>query len=81
MTQGNTPEDDIEEKEQHEVDDSTKVVNFVSLHPVRIPTRIVTEGINLISRLPILLVLNAVLAQSESWIDSFGLSTRQDITF
>ena len=83
VTEGDAPEDHVEEKEDHQVDDSTQVVNFVSLHPVRVPARVLSEGINLVlvSRRRQLIIIiitttTSALGEPQPWVDGFGLSTK-----
>ena len=81
VAESDAPEDHVEEEENHEVDDSTQVVYFVSLHPVRVPARVLSEGINLVSsqsrRLLIILPTSA-LGKPQPRVDGLGLSTKQE---
>ena len=76
VTEGNTPEDQIEKEEENEVDDSPEVVNLVSLHPVRVPAGVVTERINVVALVVLVAIasLPSVLGESQSRVDCFGLS-------
>ena len=87
VAEGDAPEDHVEEEEDHQVDDSTQVVNFVSLHPVRVPARVLSEGINLVlvsprRRLLIIIIIisttsaTSALGETQSRFDGFGLSTK-----
>ena len=88
VAEGDAPEDHVEEEEDHQVDDSTQVVNFVSLHPVRVPARVLSEGINLVlvsrRRLLIIIIIisttttsaTSALGETQSRVDGFGLSTK-----
>ena len=75
VTEGNTPEDQIEKEEEDEVDDSPEVVNLVSLHPVRVPAGVVTERINVVALVVLVAIasLPSVLGESQSRVDCFGL--------
>ena len=75
VTEGNTPEDQIEKEEENEVDDSPEVVNLVSLHPVRVPAGVVTERINVVALVVLVAIasLPSVLGESQSRVDCFGL--------
>ena len=81
VAEGDAPEDHVEEEEDHQVDDSTQVVNFVSLHPVRVPARVLSEGINLVlvssrRRQLIILPSTSALTQPQSGVDGLGLGTK-----
>ena len=89
VTEGDAPEDHVEEEEDHEVDNSTQVVYLVSLHPVRVPARVLSEGINLVlvsprRRLLIIIIIisttttsaTSALGETQSRVDGFGLSTK-----
>lgn len=77
VAEGNAPEDHVEEEKHHEVDDPPEVVNLVSFNPIRVPARILTEGVDLLTLLLHLLV--PVLDKSQSRVYSLGLSTEQGI--
>ena len=78
VTEGDAPEDHVEEEEDHEVDNSTQVVYLVSLHPVRVPARVLSEGINLVSSLRrrLLIIPTTALGQPQPGVDGLGLSTK-----
>ena len=83
VTEGNTPEDQIEKEEEDEVDDSPEVVNLVSLHPVRVPARVLSEGINLVllrsRRRQLVMIISTTtssLDEPQPWVDGFGLGTK-----
>ena len=80
VAQGDAPEDHVEEEEDHEVDNSTQVVYLVSLHPVRVPAGVLSEGINLVlvssrRRQLIVLTSSSALGETQPRVDGFGLST------
>ena len=83
VTESYAPEDHVEEEEDHQVDDSTQVVDFVSLHPVRVPARVLSEGINLVllrsRRRQLIIIISTTtssLDEPQPWVDGFGLSTK-----
>lgn len=78
VAESDAPEDHVEEEEDHEVDDSAQVVYFVSLHPVRVPSRVLSEGINLVSSLSrqVILVPTSALGKPQPRVDGLGLSTK-----
>ena len=81
MAEGDAPEDHVEEEEHHEVDDPAQVVDFVSLHPVRVPAGVLSEGINLVlvssrRRQLIIIPTTSALSQPQSRVDGLGLSTK-----
>ena len=78
VAKSDAPEDHVEEEEDHEVDDSAQVVYFVSLHPVRVPARVLSEGINLVSSLSrqVILVPTSALGKPQPRVDGLGLSTK-----
>ena len=81
VAESDAPEDHVEEEEDHEVDNSTQVVDFVSLHPVRVPARVISEGINLVlvsSRRRQLIIIppSSALGKPQSGVDGFWLSTK-----
>ena len=80
VTESYAPEDHVEEEEDHEVDDSPQVVYLVSLHPVRVPARVLSEGINLVSSLSrqVILVPTSALGKPQPRVDGLGLSTKQE---
>ena len=49
MTESYAPEHDVEDSEHHQVDNSSKIVDLVSLDPVLTPAWIVSERINFLS--------------------------------
>ena len=80
VAESDTPEDHVEEEEDHEVDDSPQVVYLVSLHPVRVPARVLSEGVNLVSSLDrrLLTILTSALGEPQPRVDGLGLSTKQE---
>ena len=80
VTEGDAPEDHVEEEEDHEVDNSTQVVYLVSLHPVRVPARVLSEGVNLVSSLNrrLLTIPTSALGEPQPRVDGLGLSTKQE---
>ena len=73
VAEGYTPEDHVEEEEDHQVDDPPKIVDLVSFNPVRVPARVLAEGVDLLTRL-LLPFLVSVLDKSQFWVDGLGLS-------
>ena len=85
MAESDAPEDDVEEKEHHEVDHPAQVVYLVSLHPVRVPAWVLPKGIDLVGSLRRRLVIintpssssssSSALSQPQLWVYGFGLGT------